>query len=108
MTVALGTFHSGTQPGGACGIYPIHHLIYAVLLGMNPRFHIACRGAVKASGNLLIDGCIGEQVTGNLFDGKLVKGHILIEGIDNPVTECPAIAQLIRLKTIGIGIPCKI
>ena len=60
MTMTLGTFHSGTQPGGACGIYPIYHLIYAILLGMNPRFHIAGGGAMKTGGNLLIDGCIGE------------------------------------------------
>ena len=74
MTVALGTFHSGTQPGGTCGIHPVHHLIYAILLGMNPRFHIAGGGTMKTGGNLLVNGCIWEQITGNLFNSKLVKG----------------------------------
>ena len=88
MTVALGTFHGGAQPGGPGGIYPIHHLIYAILLGMNPRFHIAGGGAVKTGGNLLINRGIGEQITGNLLDGKLIEGHILIDGIDYPVAKC--------------------
>ena len=58
MTVALGTFHGGAQPGGTGGIYPIHHLIYPVLLRMNARFHITGGGTVKTGGNLLIDRCI--------------------------------------------------
>ena len=49
-----------------------------------------------------------ELITGNLFNGKLVKRHILIDGIDHPITKCPAIPQLIRLKTIGIRIPRQI
>ena len=108
MTVALGAFHSSSQPSRTRGVNPVKHLIYAILLGMHARFHIACGGTVKTGGNLLIDGCIGEQVTSNLLDGKLVKGHILIDGIDHPVTKCPAVSELVRLKPVGISISRKI
>ena len=39
MTVALGTFHSGTRTGGTCSI-AVYYLIYGSPRG-EPRFHIA-------------------------------------------------------------------
>ena len=100
MIMTLGTFQGGTQPGGTRGIYPVKHLIHPVLLGMNTRLHIAGGCTVKAGGDFLICGCIGKQISGNLLDGKLIEGHILIDGIDHPVPECPAIPELICLKPV--------
>ena len=91
MTVALGTFHCGSQPGRTGGVDPIDHLIYPVFLGVYPGFHITGGGTVKTGGNLLINRRIGKQIPCDLFYSKLIKRHIPIDCIDHPIPKCPAV-----------------
>ena len=109
MTMALGALEGRAQPGQSGCIDPVDHLIYTVCLGMHARLDVTGRCPVKPGGNFLGDGGLGQKVTGNLLDCKLIKGHVRIHGLYHPVTECPAIAQLIGLEAIkkrgGLGIP---
>ena len=54
-------------------------------------------------------GCrIGKQIAGELFDRELVKRHVVMEGLDDPVAPRPVAAIGILLIPIGIGIACGI
>ena len=75
---------------------------------MTTPFAICHVVAVKSGGkNLFLRG-IREKVARDLLDGKLVKGQIAIESIDNPIPPRPVGAVGILLVTIGIGIACGI
>ena len=63
---------------------------------------------VKSTGNLLIDGGIGQKVPSQLPDGKLIERHILIKGFDHPVPPNPLVGVSVLLEAITVGIACSI
>src|SRR5579875_2143820 len=60
--------------------------------------------AVKTGGDQLIESGIGQQIAGQLFDGKLVEGHVAIEGIDDPIAIGPHFAVVVEMDAVGIGV----
>ena len=108
MVVALGTIESGAKENRGSGVDPVKNLVHAVFLRMHAGLDVTGGGAVEAGGNALGRGGVGQQITGDLLDDKLVKGHISIEGVNHPVTVGPAIAKLVGLETIAIGVARQI
>ena len=47
---------------------------------------------------------MGQKITGQLVDGKLIKRLVLVEGLDHPLAVRPNGTRQIYLVTIGIGI----
>ena len=65
-------------------------------------------GNTLLGGNALGRGGVGQEVAGDLLGDKLVKGHVIIESVNHPVTVSPAIAKLVGLETIAIGVARQI
>ena len=47
---------------------------------------------------------MGQFVAGDLLDDEFIVGHIVVEGIDDPIAIKPNVAQLVFFETVGIGI----
>ncbi len=60
--------------------------------------------AIEPGGDPLIEGWVGEEIAGELFDGELVVGQVAIEGGDDPVAVGPHLAFVIEMKAVGIGV----
>ena len=63
--------------------------------------HVA---AVEAGGDFLVEGGVGEEVAGELFDGELVEGLVAVEGVDDPVAVGPHFAEVVEVEAVGIGV----
>src|SRR3954468_7777439 len=49
---------------------------------------------------------IGKQVTGDLFDRKLIERYVFVEGGDDPVAPAPGRGtRAVDLETVGVGVP---
>ena len=57
---------------------------------------------MKTGGNLLVPGGVGQEVAGHLLDGELVKRHVPVEGVDDPIAVRPNRARQIFFIAIGI------
>ena len=60
---------------------------------------------VESGGDLLFEGGFRQEIAGQLFEGELVVGHVIVERGDDPVTISPdGHAEGIGTVTFGIGI----
>ena len=60
--------------------------------------------AVEPGRNLLRHGRLSKQISGQLFNGELIKRHIGIEGIDDPVAVSKHSPRPVVLVAVGIRI----
>ena len=65
------------------------------------RGHVA---AIKARGEELVGGRIGQQVARKLPDGELVEGEVLVEGADHPVAIAPHLTFIVEVQAMGVGV----
>jgi hypothetical protein len=45
--------------------------------------------------NLLLDRRVWKRVTGQLFDCQLVEGHVIVVGVDYPISPMPHFPQAV-------------
>ena len=61
---------------------------------------------MEGGGQHLVFVGAGQQVSGNLFDGELVKRHVAIDGINNPVPPTPGVGpRSVLFVSVAVGIP---
>ena len=77
--MALGTADGQTQPDGAGGVHAVHHRLDAKLLRIGTSFLIDQRVAMKGGRQQLLFLRLGQQIAGQLFDGKAIEGQIVVE-----------------------------
>ena len=87
------------------GGHAIEDTIDSVLLTIDSTFLIDLCVAVKSGCNLLTDRCLGKQITGKLFNCKLIERHPLIQRIDNPFAITPNRTGRIHGVTVTVGVP---
>ena len=104
VIMTLGTGHGQAQPGGGSDIHSVKQNHKALLFRNGPTLPIIQMITVKPTGNLLINRGMRKKVSRELPNGKLIKWHVLIEGLHHPVPPHPLIGLSIKLKTIAIGI----
>ena len=63
---------------------------------------------MKATSDLLLDGCIGDEISRELLGRKLVEGHVRIERLDNPFSPQPHIPKRVVVVTTRVPITCEI
>src|SRR6185436_8738085 len=102
--VTFGAHHREAQPGGAGGGDPVLYRFGPILFVVAAAFVVDLGVAVKTSGNLLLQGGVGQQVAGQLLDGELIKRHVLVERVDHPFTVRPDRTRQVHLIAIGIGV----
>ena len=64
--------------------------------------------SIETGGNPLFERGVGEQVTGELFDRKLVEGHVAVDGCEHPVTPAPHVAGSIVLVAAGVSVAGRV
>ena len=104
MIVAAGAAHGQAEPDDRCCLYSIGHVLHSKLLGHDAAFGVGAVIAMKAGGNLLGCGGIGQQIPGDLLDGELIEGHVAIERVDHPIAPAPHAALAIALIAVGVGV----
>ena len=108
MRMALCASGGQAQPRGARNGNSICHGMKSKLQRINSAFFVEHRISMKATGNFLRDGRIGKHIARQLFNRKLIEGHVLIERIDNPVSIGPNGSGSVFFITVGVGISRQI
>ena len=104
VVVTLGATEGGAQPDGAEGVDAIDDLFVVVLGGIGAGLQVEGRVALEAGGDFLLEGGIGEEIAGELFEGKLVEREVGVEGLNHPVAVGPHGAEFVPLVAFGIGV----
>ena len=110
--MADGTTSSQSHENLCCGFSTIPRVEDNVFLINDATFvgrHIA---AIETSGNLVIKNLvrrctwpmISDQVSCKLQDCKLIKWHIAVECIYNPLSVCPDLTKVIKVNAMGVSI----
>ena len=61
--------------------------------------------SIKSGGDLLFDGCVGQQIARQLLDRELVEWHAGIERLDHPMAVAPCMrAPVVLLITVAVGV----
>ena len=108
VVMALGTLNGNAEHRLADAVHSINETIDAKLLGICPALFIQHRIAQEPSGHAAGIGRLGQQVTSDLLDEKLVIGQVAIEGVDHPISVRPDKPGLVLFETIGVGIASRI
>jgi len=105
MIVALGTLEGESQPGAGGGCHPVDGTFDAVLLLVSAALAVAESLAVESGGKLLPWGGLGQEVACELLSGELVKRHVVVDGLDDPVAPEPGIgAGVVLFISVAIRI----
>ena len=93
------------QPHGAERLHAIHAGLDAELLLIRAAFGVRERLPMKRGGHDLLLRGLRQQITGDLLDGELIKGHVVIDRADDPVAVAPRIRpSAILFITIAVRV----
>ena len=105
MVVALGAAGGEAEPSGGNRVGAIDDLLEAGFGAVDARFTVDEDVAMETSGYFLVGGRVGEEVAGDLFDRELVKRHVGVEGINDPLAVAPGVGpDLVFFIAIGVGV----
>ena len=106
MVVATATIKGQPHPYRAYRFSLIKYIFHAIFCCDAATFAVDHVVTIEARRQHLLLRCIRQQITGDLFHGKVVVRLIGIEGANHPITPRPHGAFAITLIPIAIGIPC--
>jgi len=92
------------HPDGGGGLGTIKDILHPVFLGDPATLAVERMIAVKPTGHQLVEARVLQQVTSQLVDGELVKGHVVIECLDHPVPPERHRPCAISLVAVGITV----
>ena len=78
MRMALAALQGQSENTFSDRIHAVKHGSHAKFFRIDSPFFIEHGIAHETGGNFLILRCLGKQITGDLFNDKLIVGHILI------------------------------
>src|SRR5262249_27756562 len=105
VVVALGAAdrQAEERPGG--GGDAVETRLDAKLLLVGAALAVGQRVAVEARGGLLREGGAGQQIAGELLDGKSVKRQVAVERLDDPLAVAPGEgARPVRFIAVAVGV----
>ena len=106
--MALGASGSSTQPNNPKVSNPIGLVNGCVLGSLGTSFLCGLKKAIVSGGNFLAFAGLGDEITGQVFNYELIVAHIFIEGIDDIVTICGDLHEIITVIADRVGIADKI
>ena len=104
MRVALGALERESNGRFSEGVDAVENAFEAELLDDDGAFFVDHAVAHESAGDELVLGAVGDEIAGELFDQKLVIGHVGVERIDDPVAIDPLFARLVLFETIGVSV----
>ncbi len=108
MVVTLTALKRRAQENRSGRVDPIKNLVDAVFFRMHAGLNIAGHRSVKPRCNSLPSRGVRQQVSGQLVDDELIERLILVHRLNHPVAIGPAVADLIGLKAVRVGISGQI
>ena len=109
MAVTLCTGHGQAQEHTAGRIDPVHDLLDAVLLNINPPLLIGQRVTMKSRCHALLEGGVRQEVARELFDKELVVGQIPVKRFDDPLAISPRMRpHRVLLEAVAVGVTRQI
>ena len=102
------TAHGQAQPHCGGRVDTIDHILRRILFRNDAAFSVAPMIPVEAGRDFLVERGVGQQVTGDLLDGEAIEGHVLIKGVDHPVTPSPHGSLAVSLIAVGVGIAGRV
>ena len=108
VIVALSTFHAEPHPHHRCCFYSIDRIFHAVFFFDQPTFIGGGVVSQKSRRHTLVDCRIRQQVTGQLFQRKLIERLVAVVSTDYPVSPRPHVARAIGMKDAGVAVACGI
>ena len=106
--MALSTLCGQAQHRFADAVDAVEHFDHSKLFCHNRAFFVDHAVSQKSCRDDLLLRRVRQQIASNLFDKKLVVGHVAIEGINHPVTPRPLLTRHIFLVAVGVGITSQI
>ena len=107
VIVAAAAVEGQAHPNGSDGFGHVEDVVDAVLFRDAAPLTIDGVIAEKAGGEFLLEGGVWKKVAGDLPDGEVIVGEVLVKGFDHPVAPGPHRAFAVSLKTIGVGVACR-
>ena len=104
VVVALGAADGQAEPDVAGGGHAVEDAVDAELFLVDAALLVDLRVAMETGGDALGLGRVRQEVAGELLDGELIKGHVLIECPDHPVAEFPDLARRINGIAVRVGV----
>ena len=98
MVVTLRASNCQTQPDRAESAGSVDSLLEEELLGVYAAFPVAESVAMESGRHSLLDGGVGQQVTGDLFDREPVEAHAAVERVNHPPTVAPGVRPRVVLR----------
>ena len=112
VVMALRTLERRAQPDGAGGVDAVEDLVDAALFLVGAGLYVGRRRAVEARGDewigIFLWVGLGQEITGELHDGESVEGEVGIHRAHDPIAIGPEIAEIVALKTVGVGVAREI
>src|SRR6185503_4865964 len=85
MRMTLRAGHREAKPSGCRGCDTVLHGFGPIFLVITATLIVDLGIAIEPGGNFLFEGRVGKEVAGELFDRELIKRHVFIEGLDDPL-----------------------
>ena len=104
VIVASGALHRKAEEYRRDGVDTIGHILDAVLFLDDASFGVVPLVSEKSGGDLLLQVGLWEQIPCELFGEESIVGHVVAEGLDNPIAPGPHLAIFVIVVAIGIGI----
>ncbi|MFO1499860.1 MAG: hypothetical protein U1G07_15950 [Verrucomicrobiota bacterium] len=98
--VALGTHHRQPKPGGGSSRDAVLDGFRAVFFRVTAAFIVDFGVAIEAGGDFLVQGSVRQEIAGKLLDRESVKGHVVVERVDDPIPIRPNRSGQIDLITV--------
>ena len=102
--MAHGAAGGEAHPDGDGGVRAVHGVAEDELLIDAAAFTGGDVAAIEPGGYLLIHGGIGQEIAGELPDGELIVGKVLVEGANHPVAVGPHAAFVVEVQAVGVCI----
>ena len=104
VIVAAGALDGECEEDGGGGVDAVGD-VFGVIFGFDDAtFSGEDVIAIEAGGDFLAESGIGEEVSGELFGEELVPGHVVEEGVDDPVAPGPHGASFVVVVAICVGV----
>ena len=104
VIVASGATDCHAQHGRSVSAHAIHGVFNQPFFGNRTTLVVDPVIAVEGSGDLLIQGGIGKEVSGQLLGEELVVGHVFVEGVNHPVAPWPARANHLVVEGVAVAV----
>ncbi len=104
MIVAAGAAGGESEPDGGGGFDAVDDVFDIEFGRESSAFGILTVVAVEGGGEDLGVAGVWQHVTCDLLDGELIVGHVLAEGVDDPIPPGPVGAAAVVLVAVGVGI----